>query len=145
MLFSEIVEAQAPDLGIADEAWEVDYFLHENPELKRFPLAWLTDFVGWLPMPDGGPAEQALTADYNAEMIAQRDRYPRLRDRSVFIGNPDDVVTDVFGPGLPAIREWARAISISPDTSSARPRRPRSSRRRYGGDSASGPINACAS
>jgi pimeloyl-ACP methyl ester carboxylesterase/predicted glycosyltransferase len=108
MLFSEIVEAESPDLVIADEAWEVDYFLHENPELKRFPLAWLTDFVGWLPMPDGGPAEQALTADYNAEMIGQRDRYPWLRDRSVFIGNPDDVVTDGFGPGLPDIREWTQ-------------------------------------
>jgi pimeloyl-ACP methyl ester carboxylesterase/predicted glycosyltransferase len=108
MLFSEIVETESPDLVIADEAWEVDYFLHENPELKRFPLAWLTDFVGWLPMPDAGQAEHALTADYNAEMIEQRDRYPWLRDRSVFIGNPDDVVSDGFGPGLPDIREWTQ-------------------------------------
>ena len=44
------------DLVIGDEAWDVDYFLHENPELKRFAFAWMTDFVGWLPMPDGGDA-----------------------------------------------------------------------------------------
>ena len=56
MLFDEIVRDEPPDLVIADEAWEVDYFLHENPELKRFAFAWLTDFVGWLPMPDGGAA-----------------------------------------------------------------------------------------
>jgi pimeloyl-ACP methyl ester carboxylesterase/predicted glycosyltransferase len=106
MLFSHIVDEDTPDLVIADEAWEVDYFLHENPELKRFTLAWLTDFVGWLPMPDGGDAEAELTADYNAEMIEQRERYPRVRDRSIFVGNPADVVTGAFGVNLPDIREW---------------------------------------
>ena len=94
---------------IGDEAWDVDYFLHENPELKRFAFAWMTDFVGWLPMPDGGDAEAALTADYNAEMIEQRARYRRVRDRSIFVGDPDDIVPDAFGEGLPAIREWTEA------------------------------------
>ena len=50
-------------------------------------------------MPDGGVPEAALTADYNAEMLEHRARYPRLRDRSIFVGNPDDVVADRFGPG----------------------------------------------
>ena len=44
------------DVWVGDEAWDVDYFLHENPELKCAPYVWLTDFVGWLPMPDGGDA-----------------------------------------------------------------------------------------
>ena len=35
------------DLWIGDEAWEVDHFLHENPELKTSPYVWLTDFVGF--------------------------------------------------------------------------------------------------
>ena len=42
------------DLWIADEGWEIDYYLHENPEFKRAAYAWLTDFVGWLPMPTAG-------------------------------------------------------------------------------------------
>ena len=75
------------DLSIGDEAWEVDHFLHENPELKRAAYAWLTDFVGWLPMPDGGEREACLTADYNAEMIEHIARYPRVRDRSIFVGD----------------------------------------------------------
>ena len=54
MLFDEVIRTDMPDLVVGDEAWEVDYFLHENPELKRFAFAWLTDFVGYLPMPDGG-------------------------------------------------------------------------------------------
>ncbi|WP_315098388.1 alpha/beta fold hydrolase [uncultured Cellulomonas sp.] len=108
MVFDEVVADGGYDLVIGDEAWDVDYFLHENPELKRFSFAWMTDFVGWLPMPDGGPREAALTADYNAEMIEQRARFSRVRDRSVFVGDPDDVVEDDFGPGLPSIRTWTQ-------------------------------------
>ncbi|MDX6259058.1 MAG: hypothetical protein QOH84_746, partial [Kribbellaceae bacterium] len=107
LTFADVVDDQYYDLVIADEAWEVDYFLHENPELKHFSYAWLTDFIGWLPMPDGGPAEAALTADYNAEMLEHRARYPRLRDHSLFVGDPEDIVTTPFGPGLPSIRAWA--------------------------------------
>jgi pimeloyl-ACP methyl ester carboxylesterase/predicted glycosyltransferase len=106
MVFHDVVREQAYDLWVGDEAWELDYFLHENPEEKRAAYVWLTDFVGWLPMPDGGEGEAYLTADYNAEMIEHIARFPRLRDRAVFVGNPDDVVPDRFGPGLPAIREW---------------------------------------
>jgi predicted glycosyltransferase len=106
MVYHDLVSDEPYDLWIADEGWDVDYFLHENPELKRAPYAWLTDFVGWLPMPDGGMRERALTADYNAEMIEQIARFPSLRDRSVFVGNAADVVPDAFGDGLPLIRDW---------------------------------------
>ena len=108
MVFQEVVEQEHYDLVIGDEAWDVDYFLHENPELKRFAFAWMTDFVGWIPMPDGGDREARLTADYNAEMIEQRARFARVRDRSVFVGNLEDVVPESFGPGLPMIRDWVR-------------------------------------
>jgi len=57
-------------------------------------------------MAAGGEREARLTADYNAEMIEQIDRYPRVRDRSIFVGEPDDIVPESFGPGLPAIRDW---------------------------------------
>jgi predicted glycosyltransferase len=106
MVFHDVVREQPYDLWVGDEAWELDYFLHENPEEKRAAYAWLTDFVGWLPMPDGGDREAFLTADYNAEMIEHIARFPRLRDRAVFVGNPDDIVPDRFGPGLPPIRDW---------------------------------------
>jgi|HubBroStandDraft_3_1064219.scaffolds.fasta_scaffold02762_3 pimeloyl-ACP methyl ester carboxylesterase/predicted glycosyltransferase len=106
MVFADLVQDEPFDLWVGDEAWDIDYFLHENPELKRAPYAWITDFVGWLPMPDGGTAEHDLTSDYNAEMIEQVARFPSLRDRSVFVGNPADVVPDTFGAGLPLIREW---------------------------------------
>ena len=53
-VFDDVVADGGYDLVVGDEAWDVDYFLHENPERKRFAYAWFTDFVGWLPMPDGG-------------------------------------------------------------------------------------------
>ena len=59
-------------------------------------------------MPGGGDREAELTADYNAEMIEQRARFRGLRDRSIFVGDPEDVVGDAFGPGLPGIRDWTK-------------------------------------
>ena len=113
--------ASATTSWIGDEAWELDYYLHENPELKRAPFAWLTDFVGWLPMPDGGEREACLTADYNAEMIehiaalpasprpVDLRRQPRRHRRRT-----------AFGPGLPDDPRLDRgATSTSPATSPA--------------------------
>src|SRR5262249_7648599 len=106
MVFHDVVEEGEYDLCIADEGWDVDYFLHENPRTKRSAFAWLTDFVGWLPMPDGGTHEAALTADYNRAMVEHVARHPSVRDRALFVGNADDIVPDGLGPGLPLIRDW---------------------------------------
>jgi len=54
MVFHDVAAAEPYDLWIGDEAWDLDYHLHENPELKTAAFVWLTDFVGYLPMPDGG-------------------------------------------------------------------------------------------
>ena len=91
-VFDDVVTDNQYDLWIGDEAWDIDYFLHENPERKRAAFVWLTDFVGWLPMPEGGDHEASITTDYNAEMIEQVERFGRIRDRAIFVGNPDDIV-----------------------------------------------------
>jgi predicted glycosyltransferase len=104
MVFHDLVRDEKYDLWIGDEAWELDYYLHENPEQKRAAYVWLTDFVGWLPVGDEG----AITADYNAEMIEHIARFPRVRDRAIFVGNADDIVPDAFGSDLPLIRDWTK-------------------------------------
>jgi len=108
MVFHDLVRDDHYDLWIGDEAWELDYYLHENPEQKQAAYVWLTDFVGWLPMADGGEREAFVTADYNAEMIEHIARFPRVRDRAIFVGNDRDIVPNAFGPELPLIREWTR-------------------------------------
>jgi predicted glycosyltransferase len=93
-------------LVIADEAWDVDHYWHEHPELKKAQLAWFTDFVGFVPMPSGGAAEEFLAADYNAEMIGHIEGHPGVRDRSIFVGGQPDILPLSFGTDLPAMRDW---------------------------------------
>ncbi len=92
MIFQDAVDAGGYDLVIADEAWDIDHYWHEHPELKKAALAWFTDFVGFVPMPSGGEHEAFLAADYNAEMIEHVERHPGVRDRAIFVGNPEDIV-----------------------------------------------------
>lgn len=106
MIFQDAVEEGGYDLVIADEAWDIDHYWHEHPELKKARLAWFTDFVGFVPMPSGGEREAFLAADYNAEMIGHIERHPGVRDRAIFVGNPDDIVPLGFGKDLPAMRDW---------------------------------------
>ncbi len=122
MVFADLVRERSYDLWVGDEAWELDHFLHENPELKRSAYAWFTDFVGWLPTVGSDTREAALTADVNAEMLEQVERLPRIRDRAIFVGDVEDVVPGTFGPGLPSIRDWtARRYEFSGYVTDQRP------------------------
>jgi pimeloyl-ACP methyl ester carboxylesterase/predicted glycosyltransferase len=106
MIFQDAVDAGGYDLVIADEAWDIDHYWHEHPELKKAKLAWFTDFVGFVPMPSGGENEAFLAADYNDEMIGHVERHPGVRDRAIFVGGPEDIVPLSFGKDLPAMRDW---------------------------------------
>jgi pimeloyl-ACP methyl ester carboxylesterase/UDP-N-acetylglucosamine:LPS N-acetylglucosamine transferase len=106
MIFQEALEETRYELVIADEAWDVDHHWHEHPELKKAPVAWLTDFVGFVPFAENGPREAFLTTDYNAEMIEHVEGRPDIRDRSIFVGLPEDVADLSLGDGLPTMRDW---------------------------------------
>jgi predicted glycosyltransferase len=106
MLFHDVVRDERYDLWIGDEAWELDYYLHENPREKRVPFAWLTDFVGFLPMDNEDERESFLTADYNADMVDHVADHPDVRDLALFVGNPEDIIPARLGPELPTIRDW---------------------------------------
>lgn len=106
MVFQEVLEEHEYDLVIADEAWDVDHYWHEHPEMKKAQIAWLTDFVGWVPFAENGPHEAYLTTDYNAEMIGHVEGNPDIRDRAIFVGGPADIVDIGFGKGLPQMRDW---------------------------------------
>jgi hypothetical protein len=107
LLFDDVVRDTTYDLWVGDECWEIDYFLHENPERKIAPYVFMTDVIGFLPTDPGDPREAELCADYNADSIEKRERFPRLRDESMFIGSFDELPDVPFGPGLPGIRSWS--------------------------------------
>ncbi|HET7503012.1 MAG TPA: alpha/beta fold hydrolase [Kofleriaceae bacterium] len=94
------------DIVVGDEAWELDHHWHEDPDMKMAPFVWLTDVIGYLPMPEGGDREAFLTADYNAEMIERIARFGRVRDLALFIGNHGDIPEQSMGPGLPTFPDW---------------------------------------
>ena len=77
---------------------------------------FLTDFVGCLPMEEATSARRILCADRNADDIEHVARYPWVRDRAIFVGNPEDVPDLPFGPGLPASATGRSATSPSPAT-----------------------------
>ena len=108
-VFQNVVEADHYDLVVADEGWEIDHFWHEHPELKCTALAWLTDFVGFAPMPAGGQAEAVLSADYNAEMVRHIEGARGVRDRAIYVGAFEEIVDDALGPDLPQRRAWTAA------------------------------------
>jgi hypothetical protein len=107
LLFDDVVRDTSYDVWVGDECWEIDYFLHENPERKIAPYVFMTDVIGFLPTDPGDPREAELCADYNADSIEKRERFPRLRDLSMFVGSFDELPDLSFGPGLPGIRSWS--------------------------------------
>ena len=144
-VLQEVVEEGRYDLIVGDEAWDLDYYWHENPELKRQAFAWLTDFVGWLPMPVGGErevgtdrglqrgddrADRAITAHPRPRDLCRQSR--RHRPRAVRPGPALDPRVDRGAlrllrlhhgirpdrPGRPA--GAARAARLSPGRASVR-------------------------
>jgi pimeloyl-ACP methyl ester carboxylesterase/predicted glycosyltransferase len=109
MTFADIVEREPYDLWVGDEGWDLDYFLHENPELKRAPYVFLTDFIGMLPMRDDPASVEFKRAwERNAENIDHLRLHPDVRDLSLMVGDEEDVLDREFGPDLPNMRRWAR-------------------------------------
>jgi pimeloyl-ACP methyl ester carboxylesterase len=109
MTFADVVERERYDLWVGDEGWDLDYYLHENPELKGAPYVFLTDFIGMLPMRDD-PTSTEFTRcwEKNAENIDHLRLHPEVRDLSLLVGDEADVLDRPFGPNLPNMREWAR-------------------------------------
>jgi pimeloyl-ACP methyl ester carboxylesterase/predicted glycosyltransferase len=109
MTFADVVEREPYDLWIGDEGWDLDYFLHENPELKRAPYVFMTDFIGMLPMRDDPASVEFKRAwEKNAENIDHLRLHPDVRDLSIMVGDEEDVLDREFGPDLPNMRQWSR-------------------------------------
>jgi len=109
MVFADVVEAEDYDLWVGDEGWDLDYYLHENPGLKRAPYVFITDFIGVLPMrEDRSSTEFRRAWEKNAENIDHLRLHPDVRDLSIMVGDEADVLDREFGPDLPNMRQWAR-------------------------------------
>src|SRR4029453_16051177 len=85
------------------------FFPPEKPDLKRAPYAFLTDFIGMLPMREDRTSTEFIRCwEKNAENIDHLRLHPDVRDLSILIGDEEDVLDREFGPDLPNMRQWAR-------------------------------------
>ncbi len=147
MVFHDVVREERYDLWIGDEAWELDYYLHENPREKHAPFAWLTDFVGWLPMPDGGEREAFVDGGLQRRDGRAHPRPPGgprpgdLRRQPRRHRRPSGSATE-----LPMIRDWTERnfdfAGYVTGFDHASPARPRAS---CAQSSATGRTSRCAS
>ena len=105
----DVVREADYDLWVGDECWEIDYFLHVNPDRKIAPYVFMTDVIGFLPTdPTPAHVKPSCAPAYNADSVEKRERFPRLRDVSMFIGSFDELPDVPFGPSLPGIRPRSR-------------------------------------
>ena len=108
----ELPRARRPDRGerydlvVGDEAWEVDHFLHENPELKR-PPSLAHRLRRLLPMPEGGPTRGALPPTTTPRCWSTSRASRAWGTRSQFVGDPDDIVQPSSDRAA-LIRDWTR-------------------------------------
>ena len=122
------------DLWIGDEAWELDDFLHENPELKTRAVR-VADRLRRLAADArrrrarGGPVRRLQRRDDRARRaLPARARRRAVRRRRRRTSSPD-----ASGPGCRRSATWTERHSTSPGYVTGfdpRPRRPRRAARR---------------
>ena len=98
------------DLWIGDEAWEVDHFLHENPELKTRAVR-VADRLRRLPADARGRRARGVP---DRRLQRRDDRARRALPAACATARSSSATPTTssprrFGPGLPEIRDWTRA------------------------------------
>ena len=123
MVFHDLVADEHYDLVVADEGWDIDYFLHENPELKRSAVRLahrLRRLAADARRRRGrGRADRRLQRrdDRADRPLPAAARPVDLRRQPRRPGRPTR-----SGPGLPTVRDWTtRALRRSRATSPASP------------------------
>ncbi|MBC7235292.1 MAG: hypothetical protein H5T69_05580 [Chloroflexi bacterium] len=104
--FIQATERERFDCVIADEAYELAVAILKNPRLKKFPFAFIYDFVG-LDSMTWNPLEK-LGIYYWNRVWAQDYTIASERDALLFVGELEDIPDRPMGPGLPSRQEHAR-------------------------------------
>ncbi len=110
MVFNDVVDETYYDLVIGDEAWDVDYFLHENPELKTVRVR-VDDRLRGV----AADAERRGCRGRTDRRLQRRDA--RAAGAVPPAARPVDLrrqprgrrSTSPSDPGLPGIRDWTTA------------------------------------
>jgi len=105
-LFHQVAKREKSDLVVADEAFDLMLALARHPERKLSSLAMVCDFVGLEPS-SRSPFEWLWVQMLNWWSVRVVRRIPRFCDRTLFVGEEEDVADKPFGLFLPNRRKWA--------------------------------------
>ena len=102
-----IMQKKKYDLLIGDETYDLAIALLEKPSLKKFPFIMLSDFLG-LDSVSRNPLDKLITYRTNRIWSKVITHKPPLCDKSIFIGELEDIPDRKFGLFLPNRREIAK-------------------------------------
>jgi len=106
-IFCEAVAAQAYDLVIGDEAYEIAMALRQGRARTSVPFIMLYDFIGVDPA-TRNPIEHLGAYVTNRRWAYGYRRAPDVPITTCYIGEAEDIPDRAFGPGLPNRRRWAQ-------------------------------------
>jgi len=97
------------DLWIGDEPYDIMIAMHNNPSLKTCPFVVIYDFLG-LDATTWNPIDHIAAYMTNRLWLKFLRSEPPLADRSLFIGEIEDVPDKTFGLMLPSRRKLAKKL-----------------------------------
>jgi predicted glycosyltransferase len=103
----DIIKRDNYDLVVGDENYDLIYTLTKHPEMKQFPYVLIYDFVGHRAVTHS-PMEMLAARIINRFWIVSVRNSPRVVDRLLFVGVPEDVADERFGLLRPNKRELCK-------------------------------------
>ncbi len=105
-LVMDIIQRENFDLVIGDETYDLAIGLLNNPRLKQFPFVIIYDFLG-LDRVTYNPIDVIITYYTNRIWTKVITNKPKLWDKTIFIGEIEDIQNKKFGFLLPNRKELA--------------------------------------
>ena len=102
----EVIQRENFDLVIGDETYDLGIELLRNPSLKQCPFVIIYDFLG-LDRVTYNPIDAITTYYTNRLWTKIITHKPKLSDKSIFIGEIEDIQNKKFGFLLPNRRKIA--------------------------------------
>ena len=108
-VYAKISEAHRFDLWVGDEPYDIMIAMNANPSLKKCPFVVIYDFLG-LDATTWNPVDHIAAYMVNRLWVSFLRSSPPFADRSIFIGEIEDVADGKFGLMLPNRRRLAEKL-----------------------------------
>jgi predicted glycosyltransferase len=108
-VYAKVFESYSFDLLIGDETYDIMIEMVNDPSFKKLPFVVIYDFLG-LDTSTWNPVEHIATYVTNRLWVKLLKSKPPLADRSIFVGELEDVVDRGFGFMLPNRRKLAGSV-----------------------------------